>query len=126
MRTVREKWDRNLNNLTVSSRFYFIYVPVQFGNLSDDLRRCECVDSAVVKEGDNRRNYKLLKIVSGKGSGRKIIWNCMRTKENGGEYEFEFGFERFSKSAWQGIKSLSGMGGRATTLSKRKVDVVEI
>lgn len=122
----KDKWDRNLNNLMVSSKYYFIYVPIQFGNLSNDLRRCECIERAVVREGNNRREYKLLKIVSGKGAGRRMIWSCMRQKEPSGEYEFEFGFERYNPSAWTGIKKMAEIGGRATTLKKREGKVVEI
>ena len=100
-----EKWDYNYNQLRSSYSSYFIHVPVQYGNLSDEKRRVLKRGYAVIKDKHGVKSRAvLLQIKKGFTSeGKKLIWCEEREDEprEDGEFWWSYGFEDYSKSKWK-------------------------
>ena len=113
-RTTDDKWDFNFQQLAVRSSHYRLHVPVQFGKLSQELRRVKYIDTVLVKEdGIERTEYKLLQIIApSRGAGRRLIWRCVKVKPTKEEQEslgddeeyYEYSFQRYDPVTWNRLK----------------------
>jgi len=103
--TADQKWDYNYNKLQGSYSHYFIYVPVQFGNLSSDKRKVKNLGHATIKGEDGViGRATLLQIVQPHvGAGRKMIWWEKREDKprEDGTYWWNYGFDSYNKGRWE-------------------------
>lgn len=104
------KWEHNYRHLSSGSySHYFIYVPVQYGNLSNDRRNVKNKDYALIKneKGEVIARAKLLEIVNPSvGAGRKFIWWEKREDKprDDGVYWWDYGFDSYRSGKWEYYK----------------------
>ena len=109
-----DKWDYNFQQLLVKASHHQLHVPVQFGMLSQELRKVKYLDSVLVQEdGIERTEYKLLQIIQpSRGAGRKLIWRCVKVMPTKDEQEslgddeeyYEYSFQRYDPVTWNRLK----------------------
>jgi len=106
-----EKWNYNYDKLRGSYSNYFIYVPIQYGNLSNDKRGVKHIDTAIIKDEHGLLGRALVLQINNEfvGAGRKWIWYEKREEEprEDGTYWWNYGFKPYRKGSWDAYKQES-------------------
>jgi hypothetical protein len=100
-----EKLSHNLQLLTTVSKTVFIYIPTQFGHLSEHQFRAKVTEIIKVPDGNGVRIYKLLETKNANKTGtRKILWWHKQLAKDKRGRTFEYSFEQYSDEDWATLK----------------------
>ena len=96
-----EKEQRNLGQLTTSSKTVYIYIPIQYGHMSRHPYRAKVVGEVVLEGADGKKTlYKRLKVYKRDGTFKELLWRHRRLhKDYKGTY-WEFVLDTFDEEEW--------------------------